>query len=158
MRRQRNADATRKRRVNARWYVSRRKAMSYHRGFSERTDGYFAFRVNSIVAKKKKEERKKEKRTEKRRITKNNSRFDRKKYGKMQNNAFAKWHRVLSKIRYFKISVIRRLWQANGSHRPSYDARDINQLSSNRRALQTPRLFLAKCFPVKISTIDASVT
>lgn len=59
MRRQRNADATRKRRVNARRYVSRRKAMSYHRGFSERTDGYFAFRVNSIVAKKK---RKKEKR------------------------------------------------------------------------------------------------
>lgn len=38
---------------------------------------------------------------------------------------------------------------ANGSHRPSYDARDINQLSSNRRALQTPRLFLAKCFPLK---------
>lgn len=51
MRRQRNADATRKRRVNARRYVSRRKAMSYHPGFSGRTDGYFAFRVNSIVAK-----------------------------------------------------------------------------------------------------------
>lgn len=84
MRRQRNADATRKRRVNARRYVSRRKATSYHRGFSERTDGYFAFRVNSIVAKRGKKKKEKEKKRGgggETRITKNNWRFDRKKYG-----------------------------------------------------------------------------
>lgn len=54
MRRQRNADATRKRRVNARRYVSRRKAMSYHRGFSEKNRRLLCFSSEFDCREKKK--------------------------------------------------------------------------------------------------------
>ena len=128
--------------------------------FPKRTDGYSAFRVNSIVAKRKKKEEEesleREEKEDERRIIRVS--IERNRWEDAKQTRFPEWQSSSFENPIFQdfgyTTAMTSKWISS-----SMTHAILINFSSNRRAIPNTKIISGQMFsPLKISTIDASVT